>query len=128
MCKREDLIRKKGYNYAFNQAACKECKGACCIGESGNIFATKDELFKIMSFLKLEFEEFKSLYLKKVGLRYSFKEDEFKDGFACIFFDKNLDKCSIYPLRPTQCKTFPFWEYFKENEEELRKECIGICF
>ncbi|MFB1032365.1 MAG: YkgJ family cysteine cluster protein, partial [Aliarcobacter cryaerophilus] len=28
--------------------------------------------------------------------------------------------------RPTQCRTFPFWEYFKNNEKEVYKECPAI--
>lgn len=58
----------------------------------------------------------------------SFKEVECEDGFACIFFDTQKRNCSIYDFRPKQCRTFPFWEYFKTHQKELEKECIGICY
>lgn len=66
--------------------------------------------------------------MRKVGFKMSFKEVEFEDGFACIFFDTQKRNCSIYDFRPKQCRTFPFWEYFKTHQKELEKECIGICY
>ncbi len=42
------------------------------------------------------------------------------------FFDEKKLNCSIYEHRPKQCRTFPFWEYFKKNYNELEKECIGV--
>lgn len=122
------MIYKQGFDFAFDENACKDCGGKCCTGESGNIFADKEEIAKLMLHFKLDENEFKERYLKKVGLRYSFKEKEFEDGFACIFFDTKKRNCAIYELRPKQCKTFPFWDYFKTHKKELRKECIGICF
>jgi len=122
------MIFKENFPYAFNENACKKCGGKCCTGESGNIFASKDELLKIQEFLGLSKEEFQKRFLKKVGFRLSFKELAFEDGFACVFFDQEKRNCSIYQLRPNQCKSFPFWEYFKTHKEELKKECIGICF
>ncbi|KAA6226433.1 MULTISPECIES: YkgJ family cysteine cluster protein [unclassified Campylobacter] len=122
------MIFEKNFPYSFNENACKKCGGKCCTGESGNIFASKEELELIRKHLSLEKDEFKDKFLKKVGFRLSFKEVEFKNGFACIFFDTKRLCCSIYALRPSQCKSFPFWEYYKTHIEEVKKECIGICF
>ncbi|TEY03524.1 YkgJ family cysteine cluster protein [Campylobacter sp. US33a] len=122
------MIYKQGFDFSFDENACEKCGGKCCIGESGNIFANKDELEAIAKFLNLNFEDFEQGFLRKVGLKYSFQEVRFEEGFACIFFDQNRRKCSIYELRPSQCRTFPFWEYFKKNKKELQKECIGVCF
>lgn len=122
------MISKEGFDFTFDENACEKCGGKCCTGESGNIFASKEELEKIQIFLGLNDEEFKEKFLHKVGFRMSFKEFKFEEGFACIFFDTQKRRCKIYPLRPNQCRTFPFWEYFKTHKEELKKECIGICF
>ncbi|NLO17741.1 MAG: YkgJ family cysteine cluster protein, partial [Arcobacter butzleri] len=27
---------------------------------------------------------------------------------------------------PTQCRSFPFWDYFKDNITEVQKECPAI--
>ena len=43
-----------------------------------------------------------------------------------FFFDEIKKNCSVYEARPNQCKSFPFWDYFKDNYEELEKECIGV--
>lgn len=32
----------------------------------------------------------------------------------------------IYEVRPTQCRTFPFWDYFKTRVDELKLECPGV--
>ena len=62
----------------------------------------------------------------KVGYRFSIKEIAYDEGHACVFFDFEKKGCKIYEARPTQCRTFPFWEYFKNNQEELEAECPGI--
>lgn len=122
------MIFDKNFSYAFDENACEKCGGKCCIGESGNIFASKEELEALRKYLNLESKEFAEKYLRKVGFKMSFKEVEFEDGFACIFFDTQKRNCSIYDFRPKQCRTFPFWEYFKTHQKELEKECIGICY
>ncbi len=119
----ENLISKEGFPYKFNQNACKDCDGNCCIGESGYIWVSPKEIEEIAGFLKMDVEKFKEMYLIKVGYKYSLKEKPYKNGFACIFFAKG---CSIYPVRPKQCRTFPFWDYFKTRVNELKKECPGI--
>ncbi len=119
----EKLISKKGFAYKFNAGACKECEGNCCIGESGYIWVNPKEIEEIAKFLKMDMEIFKERFLIKVGYKYSIKEKPFKNGFACIFFEKG---CTIYPVRPKQCRTYPFWDYFKTHIKELKKECPGI--
>ena len=118
-----ELISKEGFPYKFNQDACKECEGNCCIGESGYIWVNPIEIKEIAKFLEIDVDEFKEKYLIKVGYKYSIKEKPYKDGFACIFFENG---CKIYEVRPNQCRTFPFWDYFKDKVEELKKECPGI--
>ncbi len=117
------LISKEGFPYKFNPDACKKCEGNCCIGESGYIWVNSKEIKEIAEFLGIEEEIFKTKFLIKVGYRYSIKEKPYKGGFACIFFENG---CKIYPVRPTQCRTFPFWDYFKNKPEEVLKECPGI--
>jgi len=117
------IIKKEGFPYKFNSDACRECEGNCCIGESGYIWVSPKEIKEIASFLKIDEEIFKSSFLIKVGYKFSLKEKPYKNGFACVFFDKG---CKIYPVRPLQCRTFPFWDYFKTKVDELKKECPGI--
>jgi len=122
----ENLIQEEGFNYKFNPTACEECEGNCCIGESGYIWVSFKEIENISKFLGIDKDIFINKFLIKVGYKFSIKERPYKNGFACIFFDEKKKKCSIYPVRPKQCKTFPFWDYFKNNLDELKKECPGV--
>jgi uncharacterized protein len=122
------VITKDGFGYSFNPQLCAECGGKCCTGESGNIFVNMDEIFNIATFLKLDQLSFREKYLIKQGYKYSLKEIVFEASNDCIFFDREIMGCSIYEVRPQQCRTFPFWDYFKTNFNELEKECIGVVY
>jgi len=122
-----DIISNKHYSYSFDPKACESCGGKCCRGESGYIWAKRDEIAAMADYLKMELDEFAQRYLRKVGHRYSLREKILsEDDYACIFFDETKERCTIYPVRPRQCRTFPFWEQFKNNEDEVRLECPGI--
>ncbi len=121
------IIKQEGFDFAFDSALCATCNGACCIGESGYIWISKDEINKLAVHLKLSIEEFSLKYLIKVGYKYSLKEVELeKENYACVFFDIEKRQCSVYEFRPSQCRTFPFWEYFKTNKQEVFKECLAV--
>lgn len=120
------LIKQEGYDFAFDPEACQECKGRCCIGESGYIWVTPEEITALANGLNIQREKFINEYLLKIGYRYSIKEMIFDDGFRCVFFDTEKRMCSVYENRPTQCRTFPFWEHFKNNISEVEEECPGI--
>jgi len=121
-----NIIRKEGYPYAFNADACSTCAGRCCTGESGYIYVTKNEIEKIAELLELEVNEFRVKYLFQKGYKFSIKEQKFGDSYECIFYDRESNGCKIYMARPSQCKTFPFWDYFKTRVDELKDECPGI--
>lgn len=121
------MICNENFDFRFDESACEKCGGKCCTGDSGYIWASKDEISKMAEHFGFSFDEFCKIFTQKVGVKFSLKEKPFEDGFACIFFDEKARNCGIYELRPMQCRTFPFWEHFKENFEELERECIGVC-
>jgi len=120
------MIKKEGFKYAFNPAACASCEGRCCTGESGYIWITPAEMQSVADLLGLEFNEFTSKFVKKVGYKYSLVENKIGDNYECVFFDSQKKQCSIYEARPKQCRTFPFWDSFKDDVDEVVKECPGI--
>jgi Fe-S-cluster containining protein len=120
------MIKEDGFKFAFDPLACNSCEGRCCVGESGYIWITPKEMEAVAILLELEFDEFTSRYVKKVGYRYSLVEKRVNDSYECIFFDSKLKRCSIYEARPKQCRTFPFWDSFKDDIDEVVKECPGI--
>ena len=71
-------------------------------------------------------EDFRKAYLEKRGYKYSLKERVVGMSHDCIFFDREKGGCSVYEARPKQCRTFPFWDYFKHRVDELKRECPGI--
>lgn len=118
---------KEGFCYTFNENACAACGGACCVGESGYIWVNFKEIKAISNYLTISIEEFAQKYLKRVKNRYSLQETKTKDdGYACVFFDDKSRLCQIYPVRPKQCVSFPFWEQFKNDIQSLTKECPGV--
>jgi len=121
-----NIIKQDGYSYSFDASACNTCQGRCCTGESGYIYVTKSEIEKIAELLGLDVREFVSKYLFKKMYKYSIKEIEYNNSFECIFYDRESNGCKIYEARPTQCRTFPFWDYYKTRVEELKLECPGI--
>ncbi|WP_455755725.1 YkgJ family cysteine cluster protein [Sulfurimonas sp.] len=120
------VMKQEGFSYSFNPLACGNCEGRCCTGESGYIYVTKTEIENIAQFLKMDIREFVNKYLFKKMYKYSIKEKQNGDSYECIFYDASSNGCTIYDARPTQCKTFPFWDYYKTRVDELKLECPGI--
>lgn len=121
-----NLVHKDGFDFTFDASACSTCQGRCCTGESGYIYVTKIEVQNLAQLLNLEIDDFVRKYLFKKGYKYSIKERIVEENHECIFYDKNIKGCGIYEARPIQCKTFPFWDYFKTRVDELKAECPGI--
>jgi Fe-S-cluster containining protein len=123
----QDYVTKEGFNFAFNESACATCDGNCCIGESGYVWVSKEQISDIANFLDLNKDDFIDKHLRKVRFKYSLKEIKVDEkNYICEFFDLSSKRCQIYEVRPTQCRTFPFWEYFINNTKEVEEECPGI--
>lgn len=121
-----EYMTREGFSYAFDPSACAKCGGNCCTGESGNIFVSVTEITAIAKLLEMDEGEFRRTYLRKEGFRFSLKEKKVNGSYDCVFFDRSLKGCTIYIARPLQCRTFPFWDYFRHRIDELKQECPGI--
>jgi uncharacterized protein len=122
------LLRDEKFSFYFDPSACASCGGHCCTGESGYIWVDYPQIEAIADFLDQSIQDFATIYLKKVKHRYSLIERKrvAQNDHACIFFDDTRRQCSIYPVRPRQCRTFPFWDQFRNDLEEVKKACPGI--
>ncbi len=113
---------------------CVAC-GHCCSGESeGLVFIYKGEIQAICSYLKMSEAEFLRSYCDIV-------EAASKEGYVptvvlkmnpmtqnCTFQQMN-GSCKIYPARPFQCKSFPFWALNVRNPatwEKVKETCRGF--
>ncbi len=104
---------------------CTGC-GKCCTGAPGYVFLSEEEIVEMANFLNLSLEDFVKSYIRQVEDRFSLRE---KPGplFDCVFLDGK--KCSVYPIRPKQCRTFPFWPQNLESEQTWQNtaaSCEGI--
>ena len=57
---------------------------------------------------------------------WSIREQQTGENYACLFFDTESGQCRIYPVRPRQCRSFPFWDCFKQHPEKALEECPGV--
>lgn len=121
-----DSVRMDGFDFVFDPSACKSCPGNCCCGESGNVWLGQQEVNRICEFLQENHIDFIEKYLHRVGNRFTCKERVSEYGLECVFFQGAERKCSIYSVRPSGCRAYPFWDYFKTNPEHLIKECPGV--
>ena len=85
--------------------ACTRC-GQCCTGAPGSVRVSAAEAEAIARQVGLPLEEFLercTRWLEDGAL--SLVE---KPNLECVFWDREQG-CTIYPVRPKQCRTWPFW-------------------
>lgn len=127
---------------------CTQC-GNCCTGGPGFVWVTRDEIVKTAAFLKLSPQEVVERYCRKVDGKWSFTEVRQSDGgYDCVFLKEvpavphettptggdvkvvqPRKGCSIYPVRPLQCRTWPFWPENLSSQKSwdfAGRRCPGI--
>ncbi|KAA3617542.1 MAG: YkgJ family cysteine cluster protein [Calditrichaeota bacterium] len=103
---------------------CKDDCSNCCKISGGFVVIREVEIKPIAKHLKISVDEFLKQFTRKEG-KYLCLID--RDGEDCIFLKDQ--KCSIYPVRPIQCRTFPFWPQNLKTEKRwfmIEDECPGI--
>jgi len=121
-------LAKKWYINGLN-FECNQC-GRCCSGPGeGYIWVTRPEIKFIADFLKMPVSQLRHKFLRRVGLRTSIIEDTASKD--CIFLQNaaGQKQCSIYPVRPNQCRTWPFWSENLSTPdawEKTSRKCAGV--
>lgn len=106
------------------QFECTGC-GQCCTGAPGYVWLTEEEAIAMTEYLGISIEDFAEQYLKQVDDRLSLRD--LLPNYDCVFLKDN--KCQVYPVRPKQCRTFPFWAQNLTSPEawaEASLRCEGI--
>jgi Fe-S-cluster containining protein len=122
---------------------CSQC-GNCCSGPPGFVWISREEIARVAKHLGMSGPDVAEKYCRKVGGRFCLKErrDPRHGGYDCIFI-KELPAeqaksgkvaharriCSIYPVRPLQCRTWPFWTGNLASRaawESASKRCPGM--
>jgi Fe-S-cluster containining protein len=104
---------------------CTQC-GNCCTGAPGVVWVNTEEVHQIAEYIGKSVGATRIEHTRRVGGQVSLKE--FANG-DCTFFDGEKRCCTIYPVRPRQCRTWPFWNSNLESPEEwesLKEGCPGV--
>lgn len=90
--------------------ACARC-GRCCSGpDEGYVWVTEPEVKAIARHLGIPLDEMYVRFVRNVRGRYSLTERSPTNN--CVFLQAQPDGtrgCAIYPVRPPQCRSWPFW-------------------
>ena len=103
------------------------CQPGCtnCCEATGDVFLTEDDLRNAAAFLRMTAADFETRYVfrgRKV-LRLNKPSAE-----NCVFLTPGKG-CEIHPVKPAQCRLFPFWPELVENHgawAAAAKRCPGI--
>lgn len=108
------------------QFSCTRCGRCCRTGGDHYVFLTGQEAERIRSYLNLSRRWFRRHYLQRLEsgeLVAAALEDD-----RCIFLNAD-GQCRVYPVRPVQCKTYPFWPEVAGSARAWQREarrCEGI--
>ncbi len=107
---------------------CTQC-GNCCSGGPGFVWLSLLDMQRISAFLNMEFDAFTRRYVRQVRGGFSLVE---KPDYDCVFLKRAGGKamCGIYPVRPGQCRTWPFWNQNLQTPEHWTHaagRCPGMC-
>ncbi len=108
--------------------ACTQC-GDCCSGAPGYVWVDGDDIRLIAGHVGLTPEEFQRRHVRRAGRGWSLRE---KPGGDCEFLQRNGDgktACRIHPVRPVQCRTWPFWKSNLSSPatwQETARHCPGM--
>jgi Fe-S-cluster containining protein len=121
------IEKKPFYKESRLRFQCTGC-GKCCYGVPGDhyIKVSETERETIRNHLGIGRDWFRRRYLETLapgefGIRLN------PDG-ACPFLQRD-GNCSIYSLRPGQCRTYPFWPEIVLHRRSWHQEsrrCEGI--
>jgi Fe-S-cluster containining protein len=103
---------------------CTQC-GNCCTGAPGYVYVSREEIGRIAAFLGRPDGTLGREHLRRVGLRHSLTEDP-RNGDCCFLKSEDGKRiCSIYPVRPLQCRTWPFWDVNLSSPDDWRDASRG---
>ena len=114
----------------YNNGIRFECQGSgnCCVSRNsyGYVYLSKDDLKRFSKYFKISLKNFKDKYCQTTdGFIHLAEKPEFKGN--CIFLKEK--KCSVYESRPSQCRTWPFWNENMNTKvwnKDISINCPGI--
>ncbi|MFO0582227.1 MAG: YkgJ family cysteine cluster protein [Anaeromyxobacter sp.] len=102
---------------------CTGCHGCCRGGHEGVVYATEHELGRMAEHLGMTPAAFDRKYVRRVDGHETIRLTD--DGDCALW----KDGCTVYPERPRQCRTYPFWpEHLRSAKawDREAKQCEGM--
>jgi len=107
-----------------------ECQGSgkCCVSRDsyGFVYLSGNDLKRFSNYFKLSIKKFKEEYCQITdGFVHLIEKTELNGN--CIFLKDK--KCTVYTCRPSQCRTWPFWNEnmnAKVWNNKISINCPGI--
>jgi hypothetical protein len=109
---------------------CVRC-GRCCAGpEDGYVWTAESEIAAIAAYLGVSVEELRRRRFRRDGGRHTVVMAEGSKDCPFLSSAGNGDMtCAIYPVRPAQCRAWPFWGSNLRGPDEWARaatRCPGI--
>ena len=95
-------------------------------GDYAHVYLNEPDLARLAAHVGMTARDFRRRYTVRDELGWT--ELDFSER-CCPFLNEPGGRCSVYTARPTQCRTFPFWREFVQNEEwtpAVHALCEGI--
>ena len=101
------------------------CQPGCtrCCTQDGWVYLSVEDVPRLAAFLGMSAGEFQDQYLYSTKYTLRLRRHQGK----CPFL--GVEGCSVHPVKPTQCRFFPFWPELIEDKKELEaaaRWCPGI--
>lgn len=121
--KEDDTSMTRGKKF-YREGLRFQCQGdgKCCVsrGRYGYVYLSFNDRRRLAHHLGIATNQFTCRFTEKEDGLYQLKYD----GKDCPFFQKN--RCSVYPARPWQCRTWPFWPE-NMNKTVWEREVASYC-
>lgn len=116
---RDSLWYAKGLRFS-----CLQC-GTCCLdqGPYTEVYVTREDIASMAAYLGIYPHEFHRNFVRRSD---GFRALRSRAG-ACTMLQGT--QCRVYPVRPRQCRTWPFWAENLSRHvwyREVRKRCPGV--
>ena len=111
--------------------SCTGC-GGCCTGPTGFVFFNRREGRQLARRLGVDEPTFYRLYARETEGGWSLNETLRDTQYDCVFLEpdgRGGRRCGVYEDRPTQCRTWPFWESnlrHPRDWEQAAEHCPGM--
>lgn len=102
------------------------CQPGCtaCCEQVGFVYLTEKDLRRAARFLRMTPAAFEAKYIYRTRHMLRLRKPR---GSQCHFLREG--GCGIHPVKPTQCRLFPFWPELVEKRAEWKSTarwCPGI--